>query len=843
MSSLDWLTGNDPTKAGSPKLVWANFPESWGVFVLLAAVAAIVYGVFWLYRREINTCPPALKMVLAVLRLGVLLLLLILFLKPSVFYQQVNETKPVVALLRDRSLSMDRGDRYREQDQADKLARISGLDPNRIASSEHRRSEIVNRIFERQPDIVHQMRDRGSIRIVDFADGNQSVALISATHNDPSSTTDQRSSTDTDPPSADNPPPVSAPPLIADGLGTDIWLALKETLDDSSRVSSVVLITDGQHNGTQDPLELARKAASLDKPIFVIGVGDPHPPRNLSVNEVFTRDRAYPDEPFEIEAVLQSSQVGELGMPDQVNVQLIQQRVDDRTRELGEPESVATKSVPLPAAGGRTRVDFEHVMNRPGSYVYSIAVDPVEHETETADNQKSAPEMQVVDEKIRVLLISGLPSWDYQHLQRLLQRDPSISLSCWLQSMDESRPQEGDDPINRLPRSMEELGKYNIVMLLDPNPEEFDRQWMELLQTFCRQKAGGVLYMAGPHFSSEFVTMNRLTGIREMLPVRIGNDEFISSIEALTDVRDSTGGKMLPVAHHLNHPVMSFRNDDAQNQKIWSLMPGTIWSFPTLDAKPTSHVLLERGDQVNAEGNPPLMVAGRFGAGTVLYMGFQGAWRWRSVGVQAQYYDRFWIQVVRFLVETRSLQGSRRGVLDLEKTEFELGNRINLMGRVLDAQFKPLVKDEIQAVIRSGDGRLQQIAMKRVPQQEGRYEGSFIAQRTGNYIATIELDGDDDTSIEPVSFRIVTPSAESDSFWLNEALLREIAKLSGGKYYRLEEIAAMPADIPSITTRAEFNGPPEPLWDVNPTLRWLVWFLPVILLTIEWAIRKWKKLL
>jgi hypothetical protein len=133
--------------------------------------------------------------------------------------------------------------------------------------------------------------------------------------------------------------------------------------------------------------------------------------------------------------------------------------------------------------------------------------------------------------------------------------------------------------------------------------------------------------------------------------------------------------------------------------------------------------------------------------------------------------------------------------------------------------------------------------LEKVPQQEGRYEGSLVAQRTGNYVATLDLGVGEENLIDPIPFRIVTPSAETESFWLNEEFLKEIAEVSGGKYYRLEELVSVPADLPAISTRAEFNGPPEPLWDVNPTLRWLTLLLPALLLTLEWAIRKWKKLL
>ncbi len=43
---LEWAIGDDPAKAGTPQLQWTNLPESWGVFVLLAMIFAIGYGVF-----------------------------------------------------------------------------------------------------------------------------------------------------------------------------------------------------------------------------------------------------------------------------------------------------------------------------------------------------------------------------------------------------------------------------------------------------------------------------------------------------------------------------------------------------------------------------------------------------------------------------------------------------------------------------------------------------------------------------------------------------------------------------------------------------------------------------
>ena len=62
------------------------------------------------------------------------------------------------------------------------------------------------------------------------------------------------------------------------------------------------------------------------------------------------------------------------------------------------------------------------------------------------------------------------------------------------------------------------LGQYNVVIMMDPNPAEFDRQWIDLLKDFCEYKAGGVLFMAGPQFTSEFFYRFQLTQFLAVTP-------------------------------------------------------------------------------------------------------------------------------------------------------------------------------------------------------------------------------------------------------------------------------------------------------------------------------------
>ena len=59
-------------------------------------------------------------------------------------------------------------------------------------------------------------------------------------------------------------------------------------------------------------------------------------------------------------------------------------------------------------------------------------------------------------------------------------------------------------------------------------------------------------------------------------------------------------------------------------------------------------------DVGNDYGRLPLLVTRTYGAGKVLFMGTDGAWRWRK-GVEDKYHYRFWGQVVRWMAYQRNM--------------------------------------------------------------------------------------------------------------------------------------------------------------------------------------------
>lgn len=834
-----WLTTNERQGEGELRFQWAALPESWGVFVWLLLAGIVAFGIVWMYVREAGSTSARGRAILTGLRLTTVFLLILLLFKPSVFYQQVSIVRPAIAVLRDNSISLVRGDQYKDADTAKRLAEVSGFGQDRIAAGEISRQQLVDRLTgSGNPELLRKIRLKANLNVRDFSVNTTKAGSMMTIFEKAISQS-----------AAEDPAPDAASsiaPLACNGAGTDLWQALRDALDSGDQLAGIVIVSDGQHNGSEDPRVMAKRAGELEIPVFTIGVGDPNPRRNFSVEEVFVRSQVYPGESFEIESLVQANlPENDSARGTEMEVALLQRSVGSDGKAVGQGTEVAKQNVAVPAIGSRIRVDFDHVIAEPGNYVFSVVARSTGQEETEADNTKTSRAVQVVNEQIRVLLIAGQPNWEYIQLQRLLQRDPTVSLSCWLQSMDPTRPQEGDESISALPRSLLDIGQYNMVIMIDPNPEEFDSEWVANLQEYVRNQSGGLMYMAGSQYAAEFLTMNRLSGLRDMLPVRFGDSASITASQIIAEASDSGVGSMQIVKHNLDHPIMSFHTNLAENEMRWSQFRGFAWNFPTISAKPNSRVLIEAGTGPNLEDNQPVLVTGPFGGGNVVYFGFMGTWLWRSAGVQAQYFDRFWIQVVRYLVENRSLQGSRRGFVDSDMTEYELGGRITLLARIKDEQFKPLIAEFIPVVMTDDAGRIQKLNLQPVPGQPGQYEGSLLASRTGTFSANFDVPGVTNAAelFEAAAFRVVPPSVELDSDWLDEPMMQDIAALSGGSYLPLDRINELPELLPRLETRAEFNSPSQPAWDLNRLRRYGAYLLVLTLLCAEWGLRKWYRMM
>ncbi len=842
-ASTHWflrLLGFDSSEVPSDstvQFIWTGMPQSWGVFVLVGFVVLIAVGVGFFYLREIETCPRSVKFLLSGIRFVVLLLLLLMWLGPALVYTQTSVREPWIVVLRDASQSMNTADSYKyaSAGTAETISQIVGRPVADVNEQGVKRTEVVNELMRRDNrQFVKKLQERGRVRIFDFSDASKPVESLPSRISGKSSATMD----DGDEPGVSFPPATTVTPLTAEGRGTDIGRAIRDSLG-IKPLSAIVLITDGQQTTPDRPQDAAQQAGDKEVPLLIVGIGDPSRPRNLKLEEIYVRPKVWPNEPFQIDVVVRADGIE---ARKQVALELTEQRISDTDGQPGAERVLERVNLTVPEGGGRIRQSFAHSVGSAGRFVYSARVARQDDE-DPLDNELRSRVLDVVKENVKVLLVAGAPSWDYRMVQRLLRRDDTIDVSCWLQTLDPERPQEGDVTIERLPSTIQELGDYHVVMLFDPNPDEFDDNWMNLLKEFVGKRAGGLLYMAGPKYTGLFLSLKKTGGLRDMLPVRFGDAGEIEV--ARLGISNRQAWPLEIVLSSVDHPIMSFYKDIEESSGLWRSFPGVYWSFPTKQAKPTTRVLLEHGNETLPDAPRPLLVSGRYGAGNTVYMGFNGTWRWRRIGRQAEYFDRFWIQATRFLVETRSLQGRRRGYVEPERNKYEIGQKISVTAQLYDATYEPLTLDQVEATLQVGDADPSGLTFKPVAGQPGRYEATLSARQTGEHIVRIELagsEGSEAVQLEPASFVVETPSAEIKQVWMDEALLKELATASGGKYYGVGEIDKLPDDISLKLEEVKIRSKPVLLWSLH-RIPYIFLGVLVLLLTSEWALRKWFKLL
>ncbi|MBL4844415.1 MAG: hypothetical protein JKY65_02715, partial [Planctomycetes bacterium] len=124
--------------------------------------------------------------------------------------------------------------------------------------------------------------------------------------------------------------------------------------------------------------------------------------------------------------------------------------------------------------------------------------------------------------------------------------------------------------------------------------------------------------------------------------------------------------------------------------------------------------------------------------------------------------------------------------------------------------------------------------------RKGWFEAGYLPAKTGTVEVSIKLPDDEPgRPPETLSLTVTRSDVEFLETNLNEPLLKGIASVtSGGGLVAPADLEGLPDKIPSRTEPLTVAEPPIPLWD-----GWHTVLLIVLLLGLEWGIRKRSKMI
>ncbi len=632
--------------------------------------------------------------------------------------------------------------------------------------------------------------------------------------------------------------------LIPRGGETRLGNALRSVIEKErgGPIAGVIVLTDGGQNAGGDcqiSMQLAQEALL---PLFPIGIGSEDRPLNLRVVDLEAPQRVFPNDKFTITGYVQAEGLSGTN----VTVELFSGN-EAGENELREDE----RTIDVGRSGGVIPVKFELQPEEGGIRTYTLKIKPVDREVELADNQKSA-KVEIVARKTKVLLFAGGPMREYIFLRNQLYRDRETTVDAYLQSGRPGISQDADEVLFEFPKLADELFEYDCIVAFDPNWEALDELQIKLLERWVAEKAGGLVVVAGPVFTPQWSSRRRgdarVDTIKALYPV-----SFYYQGSAALSLGRFGSEQAWPLnftREGLSSEFLWLDEDSASSERIWQDFAGVYGYYAVKDPKPGARVLARFNDPDTMIDNelPIYFAAHYYGSGRVFFQASGEMWRIRDVG--DQYFEEFYTRLIRWASEGRLLRDSSRGVLLVDKERCFVGDDVDILAILQDAQYRPLVVDDVDVLVTPPNGKSRTIKLRK--EADAAREGAFSEQ------ITITADGDwrielqHPTSPEQRLIREVRarlPALETERPQRNDLLLRELAEKTGGAYYVGLASAVQkggggqPPVINLIRPqeqRTVVPGSPDKTF-ARQLAGWLMAYL-VGVLSLEWLIRRLSKL-
>jgi hypothetical protein len=586
------------------------------------------------------------------------------------------------------------------------------------------------------------------------------------------------------------------------GHGTDLSDPLTRAPEQVKNLRGVVLVSDGDWNEGPPPAQAAARLRVMGVPVLAVPVGSP---ARLPDVELLSLDAPTfgvagkaVRVPFTIESALPREYVTTVSL-----------------RTSGGDE--VTKQVRIPPMGRTSDwVLWKPAEHAVGDQTLTLTVPRL------ADNNRLSAPIAIRRETLKVLVVESVPRWEYRYLRNALSRDPGVEVSCLLFHPGLSKVGGGNkDYIKEFPSGLDELSRYDVVFLGDVGLDggQLTTEQCRLLKGLVEHHASGLVFLPG----MEGRQLSLLdTDLADLLPVVLdpsqpgGWGTRAPSHFELTE----TGRRSL---------LTKLADTEDENVEVWENLPGFQWYAPVLSARAGSAVLCVHKDATTGAGRLPLLVTRTFGAGKVLFMGTDGAWRWRK-GVEDRYHYRFWGQVVRWMAYQRNMAKGETMRLFYAPDQPRADQSVALHASVMDRGGEPLRRGEVAARIKAPSGKAETVRLASAGDEWGVFHGRYGAGEPGTHQITVYCK-ETGATLE-TTFFVQGAARERIGRPARPDVMEEIARVTRGRVLAPDQLNA------AVSALAELPEPPPAVRRVQLWSHPAVAGTLVALLGVFWMGRK-----
>jgi len=387
--------------------------------------------------------------------------------------------------------------------------------------------------------------------------------------------------------------------------------------------------------------------------------------------------------------------------------------------------------------GDDRRFVLTHRPPKAGRHLYTVALIG---EDALADNNTVSFLVQVVESKVKVLLLEGLPRFEFKFLRSILDVDPFVELVsvCHIPGGGlyvQGKPRH-DNPQEGLISSQAELFKYDVVVLRDVPRRRFraggdiSESRLRNLAVFVQKRGGGLVVLGGEEVYRAGGYENSV--LREVLPFDLGghfSKEPQFPGKFFVNVPKSAYG----------HPALQVFANPARNRERLDALRELDGSNNVGRFKPLATPLLTRFAQLaDPAGGPierevPVLAYQAMGDGKVVAGAVDTLWRWQ---LQPEFEDpplqALLANLVRY-VAPDPMHKPGTPTVSLADASPQVGQEVLLSSVLKDKNYDPIRNADLRVTVTAPDGRERLIWPRDLPEDPGLYQYRVLIDEPGQY--------------------------------------------------------------------------------------------------------------
>jgi uncharacterized membrane protein len=645
-------------------------------------------------------------------------------------------------------------------------------------------------------------------------------------------------------------------PLVQPFSGTEAT-HLREALDalreqyPRNDLGGIVILSDGidtgalggrNPRGSKLDAETADFIRRLAVPIHTLAVASEDNLRDVAVERVLHDSFAFVHNRMAMDVTLRG-----LGVDgERVSVELWQ-----------DGERVRVQQVKFSAADDEQHITFEIVPENMGKSVFTVRVSSVKGEA-TLRNNSYHFIVKVIRDKIRVLQVCGRPSVDERFLRQLLKENPNVDLiSFFILRTGSDLQLVPTHELSLIPFPKDELfdeqlPSFDLVIFQNFNFAPYmPSHYLDRIDQFVRD--GGAFVMIGGELSFSHGGYEN-TPLEDILPISLRSildgDALLSELPFSPKLTDAGA----------RHPTTRLAFDPAQNAKLWKELPELEGANLVGVPVPGATVLATHPSISTPDGQPmPVIAIREVDKGRTMAFTSDSSWFWSLAyagsGGTARPYNNFWGNAIRWLIQDPELKLIK---VESEQEQLQPGQTLRSRVRVLTPAYTPSPNTKGTLRLRRRfDSQLrddQSDSTEDAPSElllESPFEtdasGQFIFETPLSDLGAYSLEAEvkqADTTISDEDLVLVSYDSPElrDILPRNDLLLAISQASQGGQRLQLpasdaetlqESLTFAPPRVVKVERRRLIS-----LWDA-----WWAFGLLAILLATEWLLRRrWGRL-